>query len=295
MKLKLLPFALLLLLMTAYALSFPLVESVRKPLYKVQARGMILPPLVTKMLTLEFKSVAADILFARASQYFGGKIATRTSVDNNDMRWLYQNLLVITDLDPCFEDPYYFGNALFTWEVGMFAEANSLLKKGAEARSWDWQLPFYLGFNKFYFLHEYKEAADYLLVASRRPGAYEFLPTLAARLYNREGGTETAIVFLKVFIENTRDERIRKNYEIRLDAFKKILYLERAVTRYRSKTGKLPGNLDVLIQSGIIPEIPRDPYGGVFYLEKDGSVQTTSKLAFLQNSSNQEVVDQQRK
>ncbi len=277
---KILPLAFLAVLFTIYAFFFPIAESAWKPVQNIQARGMILPPLVTRLLSLEFKSVAADFLFARASQYFGGKIERRASTDRNDMHWLYNNLIVITDLDPYFEDPYYFGNALFTWQVGMYNEANSLLKKGTEARSWDWQFPFYLGFNKFYFLHDYQGAADALLLASNRPGSFDFLPTLAARLYSQAGKTESAIVFLKVFLENERDERIRQNYEIRLDALSKILDLERAIALYKNKFGRLPQNLEVLVKSGIIISLPKDPYGGKFYLDKDGSVKTTSNLAF---------------
>ena len=280
MRLKLILTALLIALISGYALLFPHVETARTPLRKVQARGLILPPLVMKLLSLEFKSVSADFLFARSSQYVGGKIANREPLDKNDMRWLYGNLIVITDLDPYFEDAYYFGNALFTWDAGMVKEANDLLNKGVNSRTWDWQLPFYLGFNMFYFLHEYKEAGDYLMIASKRPGAYEFLPTLAARLYSSEGRTEAAIVFLKSFVDNEKDERIKKAYEVRLEALKRIFFLERAVLRYRSKMHRAPRDLHALIQAGIITGIPKDPYGGVFYYDKDGSIKTTSKLAF---------------
>ncbi len=186
-----------------------------------------------------------------------------------------------TDLDPYFEDPYYFGNAIFSWAAGAFNEADALLEKGVNARTWDWQLPFYLGFNKFYFLHKNKEAADDLLIASKRPGAYDYLPTLAARLYNKEGMTEAAIVFLSTFLKNEKDERVRATYTIRLEALKRILFLEHAVARYKKKKKQQPGNLQALVQSGIINEIPEDPYGGKFYLDKAGSIQTTSKLAQL--------------
>ncbi len=281
MKQRILPIMILMGLMACYAVVFPFAEVARSPIKKVQARGMILPPLVTKILAFEFKSFAADFLFVRSSQYFGGKLSNREPADKSDLMWLFRNLIVITDLDPYFEDPYYFGNALFTWDVGMYQEADFILKKGTDARTWDWQMPFYLGFNEFYFLHEYKEAADHLLLASRRPGAYEFLPTLAARLYSGEGRTKTAIVFLKSFAENERDGRIKKSYETRIDALRKILVLEQAVSRYRDKTHRTPRNLQVLVQSDLLANIPEDPYGGVFYLDKDGSIKTTSNLAAL--------------
>jgi hypothetical protein len=280
MRARSVPAIVLALVLAGYVLAFPAFERQRAPVKKVQARGLILPPPVMKLLSLEFRTITADFLFARASQYFGGKIGQREPASAADMQWLYRNLLVITDLDPYFEDPYYFGNALFTWDAGMYNEANTLLKKATEARTWDWQFPFFLGFNKFYFQNDRNGGADYLLIASKRPGAWPGLPTLAARLYSDTGRTESAIAFLIQFWENANDPKIKKSYEVRIDALKRILFLERAVSRYRQVSGRNPVSLEVLVSSGVIREIPKDPYGGRFYLDKDGSIKTTSKLAF---------------
>lgn len=63
---------------------------------------------------------------------------------------------------------------------------------------------------------------------------------------------------------------------------KKVLYLEKAVERYKLKFGMMPKNLDKLVAYGIIKGIPSDPYGGKFYLDRKGSIKTSSKLAFEQ-------------
>ena len=269
----------LLALIIGYALAFPVVDRYRSDAKNAQSRGLILPPLVVKLLAMEYKTVTADFLFARASQYFGGKITRKEAATSIDMQWLYSNLIVITDLDPYFEDPYYFGNALLTWGVGMYAQANRLLEKGVRARTWDWQLPFYLGFNKFYFLNDNAGGAEFIKIAAQRPGAPSFLTTLAARLYQQGQKTEIAVAFLQGVIESERDERLKVDYAMRLDALKKILYLERASIAYRKKTGKLPKDLTVLQRDGFISSIPADPYGGMFYIDKDGSIKTTSKMA----------------
>ena len=124
------PVMILLLFITGYLLIFPSVDKVRIPAKKIQARGLILPPAVMKLLSLEFRTIIADFLFARASQYFGGKIEYHEPATVSDLQWLYSNLMVITDLDPYFEDPYYFGNAILSWDAGRYNEANNLLKKG---------------------------------------------------------------------------------------------------------------------------------------------------------------------
>lgn len=267
------------LLIACFAIIFPIFEQFRNPVRQAQTRGLILPPPVVRLLTLEFRTVAADFLFVRASQYYGGRAYRRDAWTKSDYGWLYNNLLVTTELDPYFQDPYYFGNAIFTWGAGAVNEADKLLEKGTNARTWDWQLPFFLGFNKFYFLHDNKGGADDLLIAAKRPGAWDRLPMLAARLYSDAGRTANAIDFLEVFSKNENNVQMKVNYEIRIDALRRILDIEKAVDDYKRKKGKLPKDIHVLVQSGILREIPRDPYGGEFYLDKEGSVKTTSKLA----------------
>ncbi|MBE9503316.1 MAG: hypothetical protein IME96_03995 [Proteobacteria bacterium] len=263
-----------------YITTFSGFENSRKQIKSQQVKGLTLPPVVLKLMTLEFKTVTADFLFVRASQFYGGKAGQQESLVEEDWQWLNHNFHVITELDPYFQDPYYVANGIFTWDAHMYEEANTLLQKGVDARSWDWWLPFLVGFNKFFFQGKNKEGADYLLEAHKRPGAWGMLPTLAARLYYKEGATETAISFLEALLTNEKNADIRKNYTIRLDALKKILYLERAASLYEDRMAVKPRNLKVLLDFGIIKTIPKDPYGGQFYIDKDGSIKTTSKLAF---------------
>lgn len=280
MKSASIPLIALSVFLIGYITTFSGFENSRKKIKAEQVKGLTLPPVVLKLMTLEFKTITADFLFARASQFYGGKVGQETPLNEEDWQWLNHNFHVITELDPYFQDPYYVANGIFTWDAQMYEEANVLLDKAIKARTWDWWFPFLAGFNKFYFQGKNKEGADYLLMASRRPGAWPMLPTLASKLYYDEGGTEAAISFLSAILTNENDENTRRKYKIRLDALKKILYLERAASLYEDKMGVKPRNLNVLIDTWIIKQIPEDPYGGQFYIDKDGSVKTTSKLAF---------------
>ena len=79
-------------------------------------------------------------------------------------------------------------------------------------------------------------------------------------------------------IKKTDDESTKKTYEKRLNALKGILFLERAVVAYQDRFKKPPEKLDELMTKDVIREIPQDPYGGEFYIDKDGSIKTTSNL-----------------
>ncbi|MBI5286952.1 MAG: hypothetical protein HY878_05100, partial [Deltaproteobacteria bacterium] len=224
--------------------------------------------------------LASDYLFLQALVFMGSTLERqeRPRVKEWEWRWMYNVLNASTDLDPYFLDPYYFGQAHLTWEGNLVRETNTMLEKGSRYRNWDWMLLFYAGFNSFYFLHEDANASEYLMEASKRPDASPSIASLAARLAYKGKRTENAIIFLQEMIKRTEDEDIRKHYETRLEALKGILFLERAVAFYKDRFGRMPDNLRELVDKGIIRGLPGDPYGGEFYIDKDGSIKTTSEL-----------------
>ena len=65
----------------------------------------------------------------------------------------------------------------------------------------------------------------------------------------------------------------------RAAAFEKILHLEKAVLAYRKRFQTEPKKLEDLVEAGLLVKIPEDPYGGSFYLDNEGRVRTTSRLA----------------
>ncbi len=262
-----------------YALIFPSFEGMRKEVKETHLRGLTLPPVLVKLMSFEFRSIAADLFFIRVSQFYGGKIERMEGATKEDWQWLNENLLLITELDPYFEDPYYMANAFLAWNARMIDEANFLLMRGTEKRSWDWNFPFYIGFNKAYFQGENKEGAKFLLKAYERPGAWKGLATLAARLYHAERETETAIVFLTKFYENETNPGARRWLRLRIDVLERILVLEKAIESYRDKVGVSPNKIVDLVTDGIIERIPEDPYGGDFYIDGKGKVRTTSQMA----------------
>jgi len=183
---------------------------------------------------------------------------------------------VSTDLDPYFVDPYYLGNAYLTWEGNKVREANKLLEKGVQYRTWDWTLPFFIGFNSFFFLQDNDNASKYLMEASRRPGGSPMLASLAARLAYKERRTETAIDFLKETLKNTDDEAMKKSYMTRIKALKGVLFLENAVSTFKIKYGRSPVEIGELMEKRIVSELPHDPYGGSYFLDRKGIIRNTS-------------------
>ncbi len=227
----------------------------------------------------EFRWFEGEYYTFKSIIYYGGK--AKDIIYNKGKGVEYYNLYRIIKaaviLNPYNEDAYYFAQAFLTWDVRQVKVANSLLEYVYKYRPWDFQIPFFLGFNYAYFLHDYKKAAFYYKKAADLTHSSLFT-NLAARYFYKGGETELGISYLRYMINNTKNKAIKKIYMKRLKALLAIHKIELAVKNYYKKYEKFPTNIEDLLKKGFLDKIPNDPYGGKFYLE-NGKVKTTSKLA----------------
>jgi len=257
-----------------------------------QDDSAVMPSPVLKIVALEFDGIASDFMFLKALVFLGGTLertelpvlikdpfANRETsrIKEGEWKWLYRVLDASTGLDPYFFDPYYVANANLTWGGGLIREANLLLEKGSQYRTWDWQLPFYVGFNNFFFLHDNIKASEYLIEASRRPGGNPGFASLASKLAYKENRTENSILLLEEIIKTTDKEALKKMYLIRLEALKSIHTIEKAVAAYKKRFGKTPRTIEELLKRHVLKELPIDPYRGEYYVDPQGTVRTTSE------------------
>lgn len=234
-----------------------------------------------KILSLDHKPLAGDWLFFKVMTYYGGKIdpsfrgSGKVEIEFPNM---YRFLDVVTELDPYNIDAYYFTEAVFTWGIGRIKEVNRILEKGLRYRKWDFYIPFFLGFNYFYFLKDYENASRYLKITAeitKNP----FYVSLASRMIYEAQRTELAIAFLKGMIEETWNEAVKKTLMMRLKAFEGVLTIERAIEDFEQRFGRRAVDINDLVKTGLLKEIPKDPYGGIFYIDKEGRVRSTSNFA----------------
>ena len=144
-------------------------------------------------------------------------------------------------------------------------------------RTWDFQLPFFAGFNYAYFLKDYDNAAKQYQRAAELSGNALFA-NLAGRYFQEAGQTEMAFRYLSMMVQQTSNAAIRQSFLLRLKAFQEVQKIEQARDRFVATKKRLPGSLAELKELGFLETVPRDPYGGTFFLSSDGQVRTTSKF-----------------
>jgi len=183
-------------------------------------------------------------------------------------------------LDPYNMDAYYLAQAAFVWDVKDSArDINKLLIYGMRYRSWDFYLPFFAGFNAAYFLHDYRSAADFMKKAAELSGDPLFA-NLSARYFHEAGHTELGILFIGSMEQGAKDEKVKKSFRIRKEALLGARVIAEAAARFKETLKINPASVEELVKRGFLQSVPKDPYGGRYYLTDKGKVESTSKFAF---------------
>ncbi len=241
--------------------------------------GYVIPSKFSRILALGEQGLLSDFLFLKTATFIGGRSVAGQEMQEPDWDFVKQSLDVVTDLDPYFVDPYMLAEGLLAWDAQQPEAANLLLEKGVESRDWDWRLPFFIGFNNFYFLKDYAAASGYIMRAAELPGSPAYLKNLGARLAYYGGKSQTALLFLKQMLAETEDPLLKKRLNTRLTALERAVVIENALTQFRRKEGRLPSQLSELVVQGYLLMLPEDPYGGQWGILKNGRVFSTSKFA----------------
>lgn len=242
-------------------------------------RSVAVPGQLIRFTSLEFKSLAADSRLLSAIFYVGKMLEDRAIIKGQDWDWFETTVNASSELDPYFYDTYYFSALTLAWSAGRAEEAVRLLEKGISYRPESHRLLYNLGFIYYYFLKDSAKGAEYIARAAKLKGAPSFYGTLAARLAYDSGRHEVAAAFLLDMMNSTGNEKVRALYEKRLLALQGAIEIEKAVREYESRYSEKPASLNELAEKGFIAALPKDPYGGEYYMKEDGRVYSTSGFA----------------
>jgi len=269
----------LLLLISGYTFSFQQVKLYREQSKRTEAVHYLPQIEILNILSLDYKGLVSKLLFFKTLVYYGEHMDSRIMPD---WKWMYQALNASTILDPYNIDSYYFTQAVLTWDANLIKETNHILERGEKFRAWDFYMPFFLGFNYFYFLKDNKNAALYFDHAAKiNPALIDY----AIRFHYKANEIPIAIAILKKMYDDIKNEDIRSQIMQRINAYENALILEKAVRVYEERFHELPETIEKLIEEGILSQIPQDPYGGKYYFDKkENIIKTTSNFKMMKKN-----------
>jgi hypothetical protein len=243
-----------------------------------------IPGDVAGPLAFGFRSLLADTTFLEAIQLLairkGGLPSSQTmGLD----RALNRLLTYSTDLDPKFAGAYTFAGYALPHEtvdgkaMGVLA-AVALLERGVRERPDHWTIGLTLGFLESYYLRDFAGASRSLALAAKAPGAPRYLALLATRVAAQGGDLETATSIAELMLGQANEEQTRREWQDRVDALhmeRDLREIEAAAARYRADRGALPHSLRALAAAGYLGSVPREPHGGSYVIDPDGSARST--------------------
>jgi hypothetical protein len=236
---------------------------------------------VARRLSVAYQTLAADVYWIRAIQYYGGtsrKIGTRPANEQTSRRrydLLYPLLDLTTTLDPRFHIAYRFG-AIFLAEPypggpGRPDLAVALLEKGLREQPDRWDYMQDIAFVHYWWRQDYEAAALWFGRASHVPGAPWWLETMAANMLAKGGDRQSSRLMWESIRQSAEIEWVRHEAEKRLAQLKAlddIDLLQRQVDEFAERNGRLPTRWTTT---------PLDPSGTPYELDPQGRVRLSGR------------------
>jgi len=170
-----------------------------------------------------YREMAADYLWFQTVQYYGGY-----RKGEHDIR--YYDLLVdgVVQLDPRFEEAYYFASLVASLDFGDIPRAVDLLRRGILHNPHTATLPFNVGFLHWVFRRDYPRARLWFDEAARQPDATEFHQRFAAYARRKAGDLEGSRALWLYLRDTAATPDLRQVAEQHLAAVEAELAVEQA-------------------------------------------------------------------
>ncbi|MEQ1907832.1 MAG: hypothetical protein ABMA15_03370 [Vicinamibacterales bacterium] len=245
-----------------------------------------------RRLTAGYSTLAADLYWIRAVQYYGGiKLQVEKAratlpappAGTSDYALLHPLLDLTTTLDPKFNIAYRFGSIFlaepYPGGAGRPDLAVALLEKGLAARPDKWEYMQDIGFVYYWWVHDYQAASHWFQRASDVPGAPWFLRSLAATTLAEGGDRQSSRTMWQAIKESAEIDWLRTDADRRLqqlDAMDFIDQVQADVNRARTN-GAAASTWQDLIRAGAMRGLPVDPSQTPLELDPAGTVRLSKQ------------------
>lgn len=187
-------------------------------------------------------------------------------------------------LNPGHEDNYHLAAAILAWS-GQTAPAQRILARAALVRPFDFQPPFFYGFNQLHFFGDYAGAARTMQKAAERmpdPDTRLNMQNVAARWADKTDDPDFAIRVVERMAEQATRRDFKRYLQVRILRLKMLKFLRAAARNYYELKGRRATAPEDLVNAGIISELPSDPLGYGFAINAAGEVVLSTSLTVKQ-------------
>ncbi|MDA8254634.1 MAG: hypothetical protein M0Z99_03180 [Betaproteobacteria bacterium] len=259
------------LFVLAFALVFTAtserLKSVPRQSVSVEMR-VALPLFVQVFMAMGDRYLAANVAAIRAL------VVAPEKMRPEEFRILGKVQKDVSWLNPAHEDNYYIAFAILP-QYGELDSTQIVLARAGGVRFFDYHPSFFYAFNQWYYKGDPVGASGWLRAAAEKmpdPDHRLTMQNMAARWIDKAQDTELAIRVVESMAREARRRDFRAYLETRVVRLRQLQQLRMAATTYRERFGKPLSNLQELVDSGILPVLPQDPFGFGFGFDKQGAI-----------------------
>lgn len=177
------------------------------------------PPAVIKNMTMGLNVQLSDSFWLRAIQDFDFCDQKLNEKECRGKSWLFQVIDLVTDLDPKFQEAFFFGALSLTVLISDYEGATKIFDKGVALFPEKWELNYAAGYHSMIEEKDYKKAAVRYLAAANH-GAPTWVRILAGSLAAKGGNTEFAEKVIEQMISLNEDPKYIERLKKKLEAIK---------------------------------------------------------------------------
>lgn len=195
------------------------------------------------------QQMIADMLFIKVAVFYGGGHKIEDSVDE-----MANHFVTMNKLNPKMIDFYYRAEVALADKGDEYARiSNQILAVGRKALPDQVSIPYFEGFNYYYYLDEPVKAAELLRLASEYDEKYQWLGHLASTLLAKGGSIRAGLTWLKGMYASMEEGKEKERYAADIQDFEKALVVQIALERLAQTSGGLyPEKL-----SDLVPQVLR--------------------------------------
>ncbi len=154
-------------------------------------------------ISMGYAHLMATLLWFNTSAYYGAH------TENTDYHYLAHLLHTINTLNPDFEPPYYMAASVFPWGMNSSALSKPFVQQAMITFPHDWRWAYYLGFQTYWFDHDYTLAAHYFELSASKPNAPASMTSLALRMHSHSGNIDVGLKFLESLLKRNNSSDVQ--------------------------------------------------------------------------------------
>lgn len=244
--------------------------------YEYDATKITLPPSTTQTIS-PFMVRLLDMGFHPAVASFLWATTMPEILDLwNKKTEYFTDLAFVNAVDPKLSYPYAFSVLTLPAvpaqdDPQAVEQADAIGQEGIANADPDWRIPYYMATNEFLYAKNDVAAAQYYNIAAETPGVPQYAERFSLNFGIETNQRQKTEQLWETIKDSTNDPDTQARAQAYIDHLEDFDYLDAASALYKKEFGVFPTSTAELVEKGIIPSVPVDPFGFTFIINPDGT------------------------